>query len=799
VRLDARSGLARGRTALPGAPAAIAGGANSLWVTDAARNQLLRARPGDGSVADEIPVGTQPGDVAVGDGSVWVASTAAAGVKRINVATDAVTQTVPLGDTPSALAFVHGALWVGDPSDGALLRVDPASGQVVQTLTVGLDPSAIAGAGRTLWVAGYDTGTVIELDPHSATPGTPILTVHVGQGPAAIVFGAGSLWVANRLDGTVSRVDPATGTVVASRATGSAPIALAATGHSIWVANQYSATVSRIDTRGDAVTSTAVGGSPTALTSSGSSVWVSVRPADLHRGGTLVLATTRRFFSFDAQIDTEAPPAELFGLVDDGLVAYDHTPGPQGLDLVPDLALTLPSPTDGGRTYTFRLRPGLRYATGRAVRASDFVRGVRRLFRLGAPGASFLSGLVGGRLCLARLASCNLAGAVAADDSSRTITFRLTSPDPDFLFKLAGGFVIPVPRGTPPNDVGTHPIPGTGPYRFGTIGRRVVILVRNPRFREWSHAAQPDGNPDRIEWRFGLRAGQEASSVLRGSVDWTDDLPSHLPLLERQHPSQIHSNVFPTVFFLQINTNDPPFDRLRTRQALNYAIDRAAVVRSYGGSLANSPSCQIIPSGLPGYHRYCPYTLDPGSTGRWSARDLRKARLLVDGTRTRGAAVTIWDISDSGAEPVIPIVTRALRQLGYRPRVRVLTSRAFGRTTAAERARVQLVPVTEGPDWPSAAELYSLFLACGGAFNWHQFCDPRLDREAVSAEALRLSKPTRSAELWARIDRQLVNRAVWVPLTDQRIIDIVSRRVTGYQFSPVYHFLPAQASLRPTS
>jgi ABC-type transport system substrate-binding protein len=145
---------------------------------------------------------------------------------------------------------------------------------------------------------------------------------------------------------------------------------------------------------------------------------------------------------------------------------------------------------------------------------------------------------------------------------------------------------------------------------------------------------------------------------------------------------------------------------------------------------------------------------------------------------------------------VIPVVTRALRQLGYRPHVRVLSSRKFERTTAAERARVQLVPVTFGPDYPSAAELYSLFLACRGPYNWHQFCDPRLDREAASAEALRLSEPSRSAELWARIDRQLVDRAVWVPLTDQRIIDIVSRRLTGYQFSPVYHFLPAQASLR---
>lgn len=77
-----------------------------------------------------------------------------------------------------------------------------------------------------------------------------------------------------------------------------------------------------------------------------------------------------------------------------------------------------------------------------------------------------------------------------------------------------------------------------------------------------------------------------------------------------------------------------------------------------------------------------------------------------------------------------------------------------------------------------------------------RFCDRKLDAEAQRAEAARLTSPKRSGALWARLDRKLVNRAVWAPLVSQGIIDLVSKRLRNFEFSPVYHFLPAQASVR---
>jgi DNA-binding SARP family transcriptional activator/ABC-type transport system substrate-binding protein len=796
VRLEARSGTAHAAPDLPGTPASIAVTNGSLWIADTVHNELLRADSSTGAIADRIPLKQQPGDVAAGAGAVWVASTGGPSVTRVDATTDAILQVIRLDGIPSALAFVDRALWIGDPTDQELLRIDPASGDV-KRVTVGVQPSAVVAGGGMLWVAGYDSGSVLEIDPRS---GLLVATMHVGQGPAALVFSNGSLWVANRLDGTVSRVDPTSGSTVRLFPTGSAPTALAVANGSVWVANTFSGTVSRIDTKRGAVFTIPVGGDPTVLapaTAAGrSSVWVGAGPRDMHRGGTLVLLDTRRFGSIDPQIENEAPPAEFLGLVNDGLVAYDHTAGPDGLRLVPDLALAIPEAADGSRTFTFRLRPRIRYSTGRLVRASDFVRGMQRLFRAHSPGAAFFDRLVGARSCAMHPARCRLSSGVIADDRTRTLTFRLTAPDPDFLFKLALGFIVPVPPWTPMHDIGTHPIPGTGPYRFASIGAHRIVFVRNPRFHEWSHAAQPDGQPDRIEWRFGATPAQEDAAVERGRADWTGDLSSDLGSVVRRYAPQVHSNVFPTLFWVEINSHNPPFNDIRVRRALNDAVDRAAVARAYGGSLANAPSCQTIPPGLPGYAPYCPYTLDRGA-GRWTAPDLPRAHRLVAASRTRGSRVTIWDISDTGhAEPVVPYLVRVLRELGYRPHVRVLSSQQADRASVAVRATVDLMPVAFGPDYPSAAEAYSLFLACGGAYNWRWFCDRKLDAEAQQAEAVRLTNPKRSAALWARLDGQLVNRAVWVPLTSQRIIDIVSRRLHNYDFSPIYHFLPAQASFR---
>ena len=85
-----------------------------------------------------------------------------------------------------------------------------------------------------------------------------------------------------------------------------------------------------------------------------------------------------------------------------------------------------------------------------------------------------------------------------------------------------------------------------------------------------------------------------------------------------------------------------PFDDVRVRRALNLAVDRNAAVDAFGGPGTAVPACQMLPPGISGYVRYCPYTRDPSASGRWKGPDLQRARRLVAGTRHRGMLVTYW-------------------------------------------------------------------------------------------------------------------------------------------------------------
>ena len=216
-------------------------------------------------------------------------------------------------------------------------------------------------------------------------------------------------------------------------------------------------------------------------------------------------------------------------MTNDGLVSLKRVPGPDGGTVVADLAKALPTVTDGGLTYAFQLREGIRYSTGRPVRASDIRYGLERTFTVNAgyylkfrpPLDSELYGaIVGAPKCLASPRSCDLSRGIVVDDKSGTITFHLRHPDPDFLAKLAMPLAVAMPPEVPRHDSGLHPLPATGPYMITHYDIRHVVLERNPYFHEWSPDAQPDGYPDRIVWRVYKKTGQAVSAVEHGTADW---------------------------------------------------------------------------------------------------------------------------------------------------------------------------------------------------------------------------------------------------------------------------------------
>ena len=384
-RSNTESGRVATATTLGGAPSAMTTGAGSIWAANAGDATVLRIDPDTGDVVDRIPVGADPTSIAAGAGAVWVASAVGTTVLRIDPASDKVTQRIALGGANAhALAFGGGTVWVADSSASALYALDPATGAMRRKIALDGRPSALAFGADALWVADYHSATVLKV---AAASGHVIASVRVGNGPDSLAFASGDLWVANRLDSTVSRIDPAAPAVRRTIAVPGSPSALRAVGGSVWVTSDQPPGVSRLDPRRDAAVSTvAVGGQPTSLTVARGKLWLGVVARDAgHRGGTFVIAVAGSFPTVDPAFSTLAEPPAFIGLAYDTLVTFDHTGGTDGLHLVPDLALELPVATDGGRTYAFRIRPGIRYSDGVAVRAGDFRRALERLFAARSP------------------------------------------------------------------------------------------------------------------------------------------------------------------------------------------------------------------------------------------------------------------------------------------------------------------------------------------------------------------------------------------------------------------------------
>ena len=487
-----------------GSPDGLAYGDGSVWAVNGTNGTVSRINPATHAV-QTIPVGVNPAAVTVTGGDVWVTNSGDGTVSRISAAANAVVQKIPVGNIPDAIASGPSGIWVANQGDATVDRIDPVTGDVTKRdIPVGGLPDGIAVGPDAVWVANGQDGTVTRIDPATGQPSGPL---PVGAGPEGIAVTADAVWVANSLDLTVDRLDPATGRVIFTVPVGDGPGAIAAASDGVWVSDEFDATLDRIDPHTNHVSrEISLGSTPRGIVAAGSGVWVAARPfaAAAHFGGTLTEVSSylpRPDPAHDYDIATPA----LAGVYD-GLVAFRKVGGARWDTLVPDLAVTLPHPADGGRTYTFTLRRGIRYSTGAPVRASDFRRGIQRELSFGDV-PDYFEGIVGAPACVRNPRRCDLSAGIVTDDAAGTVTFRLSEADPDFPDKLALLMAAPAPPGAAGHFMDRAPfLPGTGPYMVSRYrSGSSLTLVRNPGFRQWSYAAQPVGYPDVI--RFEQMAG----------------------------------------------------------------------------------------------------------------------------------------------------------------------------------------------------------------------------------------------------------------------------------------------------
>jgi YVTN family beta-propeller protein len=795
-----------------GRPGGIAYGAGAAWVTDTADGLLLRINLA-GQVVDRIPVGRGPAGVVAGAGEIWVANEFDNTVSEVNPRTGTVVATVGVGSGPAGLAYGYGSVWAANVTDATLSRIDPGSGLVTATIPLGSAPAGVAAGDGGIWVASQQAGQLLLVDPRR---GHVTRAFPVGVSPDDVTVGAGSVWVSDS-GGTVARLNPGTGRVQQIKVGGS-PTAIAVAHGAVWVASGLGS-VLRIDPPTRLVRSIRVGNEPSGLAAAGGNVLVTVLPSlASHRGGTLTLVasftmTAAGHFWSDPAVAWDAVDWQILAMTDDGLVGYRRVGGPAGNQLVPDLARALPVPTDNGTAYTFRLRAGIRYSNGQLVRPEDFRRALERVFVLnqgGGPASYFYSGIVGAAACERHPQSCTLSRGIVTNDRARTVTFHLTAPDPDFLDKLAIPFADAVPAGTPDHLLTAAQIPATGPYLTRSLNPvRGWVLVRNPRFRQWSAQAQPGGYPDRIVLRLGAAPAATVDAVEHGRADVLFSPPpvGRIHELTTRYANLLHTYPLGATLALFLNTRVRPFKVLAARQAVNYAVDRNTMIQLVGGPLTAQATCQILPPTLPGYQPYCPYTINPGPSGAWQAPDLARARQLARQSGTFGDKVTVVTDPMQAVMPgpaAGPYLVSVLRQIGYRASLRAIASPAtYWNTIDNSRNHIQIGEFRWSEDYPAPWDFFGPLLSChsflpGNPANLNdsQFCNPQIEAQFRQALAAQAHSPNAARLLWASIDRAITGRAPWVPLYNPRALVVLSARVGNYQFHPLWHLLIDQLWVR---
>jgi peptide/nickel transport system substrate-binding protein len=386
----------------------------------------------------------------------------------------------------------------------------------------------------------------------------------------------------------------------------------------VWVANSHDGTVTRIDeATSKPVRTIDVGGSPRRLAFADGRLWVTVDEATLAAaeaaggGGTAHFTHQSEPDSLDPALAFGLDSWQILNATCVKLLNYPDKPPPAGGQLEPEAARSLPTLSDGGRTYTFRIRRGYRFSppSHEQVTAQTFRFAIERSLSPKMKGAarSFLADVVGADAYIAGKAA-HVSGVVARGD---TLTIHLVQPAPDLLSRIALPFFCAVPLNTPLDPRGLRAIPGAGPYYVSayTPGQGAV-LVRNPNYS----AGRPH-HFDRMEIEFGVKRNTSDAEIEAGKVDYSlsgVDPNNRARLQTRFGPGsaaprngrrQFFTSASTAVDYLMLNTTRGLFSNVRLRRAASLAVDRAALAA--GGNPFSGDVDRLadgyLPPGIPGH------------------------------------------------------------------------------------------------------------------------------------------------------------------------------------------------------
>jgi peptide/nickel transport system substrate-binding protein len=521
-----------------------------------------------------------------------------------------------------------------------------------------------------------------------------------------------------------------------------------------------------------------------------------IRQPSTTRGGTLTLVTGA-VDSLDPQRSYSPGVWNVMRLYTRQLVAFAPKPGPAGAGVVPDLATAPGRTTDGGRTWTYTLRPGLRWQDGRPLTSADVKYGIERLFAsdliTGGPGwavpllddrSNPYDGPYSDRRSLKSIAT----------PDTRTIRFTLTRPFADWDQVLALPAASPVEqRADTGARYGEKPL-SSGPYQIASVADKgTITFVRN---RYWSKATDPvrTALPDKVVLQTDVVPAERDRRVLAGVVDADvsgSGLQQDAATTVLADPALIARTDDPstgTIRFVAMPTAVGPLGDVHCRRAVQYALDKAAVKDALGGPYAAALATTLWPRALPGYPATAPYPVGVGNRGDL---DAAKRELALCG-QPDGFRTTLGTVSDGRGKVTADVVVRSLARVGIVATPRQYPRGAFLASVAGSPATVRadqlgLIVAEWAADFPSP----------------YAFLDPLVDgrsvrtsansnvaelagdEEAIDTATATLD-PVQATASWRQVVATAMRTAGYAPLVEDRAVLIGSARLRNAYVQAAY-------------
>lgn len=452
------------------------------------------------------------------------------------------------------------------------------------------------------------------------------------------------------------------------------------------------------------------------------------------------------------------------------LLTYKHAEGVEGGEVVPGLAKELPKISNGGKTYTLFLRPGLKYSSGKPVKASDFTYAVERVFKVNSGGSPFYTGIVGGEE-FAETKQGGIPG-IKTDDKTGEIVINLVKPRGTFSNELGLMFVAPVPAGTPNEDLSANPPPGTGPYRLVNVKQgRGWEYERNPYWAKDNSKAMPEypsGKLDGAKVTVVRNSDTQINDIEQGKYDWMENPPppSRYPGVKAKYEgTQFRPEPTISTYYFWMNTRRPPFNDVKVRQAVNYAINQASLERIYAGTIKGTQ--QILPPGMPGYKKLELYS-----------HDMAKAKAMIKEANPSDMDITVWTDSEPENKEAGEYYEGVLAELGFNTTLKILNPDNYF-TVIGNQTTPDLD--TGWSDWyedyPHPNDFFQPLLAGESILQTNNGNFANLDEPALNREIAKLGEEELGPEqeaAYTELDQKFMELAPWAPYGNRTLSTFVA-------------------------